>query len=340
MAELNWRRRWKPDLCACSWRPLDVPSDDGNKYLIKAKFDNSSYEVIVTDLTSFWYEKLSGDALKKRVSKLNPSIEAPLTKILSHVETNLGAESKESKLTLTHKDDSVNIKMTSQLAGMPFSFVFHTVLNEEDMGKKHLALPLMAMVGELYRQQQELFKILATKDKEIDDYKSQGVKATRKHIETTPFDVLVFRNSMVTSKGFENEVKASGSQAFTSLGQELYREIATKQAWLNSGSDPQDDDVDNGVAMEGGETRSVGAPSVESWASRLPSSIAPRNVSPAKTSPGKSPPVSPASSKASSTDVTPVKDSELLRRQALERKLEQEEAKQHDKAKKKKKLKF
>ena len=36
------------------------------------------------------------------------------------------------------------------------------------------------------------------------------------------------------TKGFEEEVKACGEKAFTSCGQELYREIATKRAWLLS----------------------------------------------------------------------------------------------------------
>jgi hypothetical protein len=39
--------------------------------------------------------------------------------------------------------------------------------------------PLMAMVGELIRRQQELVKVIATKDKEIDDYRSQGAKVSR-----------------------------------------------------------------------------------------------------------------------------------------------------------------
>ncbi len=35
------------------------------------------------------------------------------------------------------------------------------------------------MVGELSRRQQELFKLLRCKDKEIDDLKQQGVKVSR-----------------------------------------------------------------------------------------------------------------------------------------------------------------
>ena len=43
----------------------------------------------------------------------------------------------------------------------------------------HLTCPLLAMVGELQRRQQELVKLLKLKDKEIDDYKIQGGKVTR-----------------------------------------------------------------------------------------------------------------------------------------------------------------
>ena len=48
-----------------------------------------------------------------------------------------------------------------------------------NQGTDHLILPLMAMVGELTRRQQELIKIIQTKDKQIDDYKSQGAKCSR-----------------------------------------------------------------------------------------------------------------------------------------------------------------
>ena len=47
---------------------------------------------------------------------------------------------------------------------------------------KHLIVPLLAMVGELTRRQNELTKIIQNKDKEIDDYKSQGVKASRSEL--------------------------------------------------------------------------------------------------------------------------------------------------------------
>uniref|UniRef100_A0A0B6ZEC2 Non-homologous end-joining factor 1 n=1 Tax=Arion vulgaris TaxID=1028688 RepID=A0A0B6ZEC2_9EUPU len=340
-SELQWRRRWKPDLYSCPWRPLNQvelkDGDTSSKYFIKTKFDDSSYELILTDLTNFWYEKLADDALTKRVSKLNPSIEAPITKVLDQIRLSIEKPGQDTRITLTHSNEKVILKINCLLAGMPFHYFFQTGPANNEMGRDHMTIPLMAMVGELYRQQQELFKMLASKDKQIEDYKTQGAKVSRKYLETTVFDEVVFHNSMVTSKGFEEEVKTFGENAFMSLGQDLYREISTKRAWLLS-SPVKDGD------MEVSETTGSisGGPSVESWSNRLPASLAQKHTSPNKVnvSTNSSPAKSPASSKGSSTDTTPVKDTEMLRRQALERKLELEEAKQQEKVKKKKKLKF
>ena len=51
----------------------------------------------------------------------------------------------------------------------------HIILQITD----HLTCPLLGMIGELQRRQQELVRLLKLKDKEIDDYKIQGGKVTR-----------------------------------------------------------------------------------------------------------------------------------------------------------------
>ena len=45
--------------------------------------------------------------------------------------------------------------------------------------KDHLVLPLLSMVGELCRRQDELFKILKKKDYEIQEYKNTGAVLPR-----------------------------------------------------------------------------------------------------------------------------------------------------------------
>ena len=62
--ETEWRRRWKPSLAACPWQSIDV---DGENLLIKIKFLDNAYEVLITDLTSFWHEALDEKPLKKRI---------------------------------------------------------------------------------------------------------------------------------------------------------------------------------------------------------------------------------------------------------------------------------
>ena len=42
-----------------------------------------------------------------------------------------------------------------------------------------MTVPLLGMVGELLRRQEEMARLLANKDKEIDDYKSQGGRVSR-----------------------------------------------------------------------------------------------------------------------------------------------------------------
>ena len=45
---------------------------------------------------------------------------------------------------------------------------------------EHLTLPLLTMVSEYQRREQELFKMLAAKDKELDDIRVQGGKTSRR----------------------------------------------------------------------------------------------------------------------------------------------------------------
>lgn len=340
-SEVEWRRKWKPGLAASPWQSLKV---DDRTYLIKYCFSQDSYEILITDLTNFWYESISDAALKKRVKKLNPGIEAPLTRILDQIQSvvDKNQDGSEKSLKVAFKDDAEEgeqrmlLTISSHLAGMPFTWNFHCRPAEKTLASEHLIIPLLAMVGELTRRQKELIKIIQTKDKEIDDYKSQGVKASRKHIETQEFVETAFEMNMMTSKNFENQMRGQGLSAFDAKGQDLYRQVMCKKAWVNRSpgkGDTVEDSLLDDISNDGDRKPSTGP----SWGtSRLPPSLV------GSKSPNKSP--SPTKSARSSKSVTPesspVKDSELLRRQALERRLEQEETKKQEKNKKKKKIAF
>ncbi|XP_059154716.1 non-homologous end-joining factor 1-like [Physella acuta] len=325
-SELQWRRNWKPNLASCPWKQLSSYSVKGSAagdscLLIKSLFGEESYELLITDLTTFWHETLSVDSLKSRINKLNPHIEAPIGKILNHIKENILHPEKSTQMTLEIKGGEMILEMKSQMAGIPFLYRVEASLANHEMSRDHLTVPLMLMTGELFRQRMELFNLLTAKDKEIADYKSQGVKVSRKYMETLPFDELVFQNNMVTSKGFEDDVVTNGSKSLTSVGQDLYREIITKRTWLLSSPSKE---PEHNESLESGPTE----PSVESWSNRLPSSMV-DNISPIKSN----------QESPKKVEASPIKDSEQLRREALERKLAQEEAREKEK-RKKKKLKF
>ncbi|OWF35318.1 non-homologous end-joining factor 1-like [Mizuhopecten yessoensis] len=343
--EIDWRRRWKPDLSSCPWQPIEV---DGIKYLIKFRFTEDSYEILITDLVHFWYEELEDMALRKRIQKLNPSIEASLTRILDQIRSSIECPERETTLSVGFKSSSdddqekIMLKITSQLAGMPFAWNFIASVADGEMVSENLIIPLMGMVSELARRQKELVKVIENKDKEIDDYKTQGVKTSRKHIETKRFVETAFENEMLMAKTFESSVKALGSTAFEEAGQDLYRQIMTKHAWINRSPTKKEDNNDEFDDTSLGDAAERKGSSGPSWgSSRLPPSITgPKSVSPDKVRPKTSPAKSPKSSASNTPEGSPVKDSEYLRRQALERRLEQEEMKKHEKTKKKKKIAF
>ncbi|KAL3836496.1 hypothetical protein ACJMK2_021924 [Sinanodonta woodiana] len=235
-SEVEWRRQWKPDLCACHWQPLEI---EGKVFLAKWRFTQNSYEILLTDFTLFWYEEMSDESLNKRVQELNPSIEASVTRILDQIQGALERPGKDTTLNINLKPgrsesstESMILTVNSQLAGMPFVWKFFCKLGETKLCSDHLVIPLLTMVAELKRRQQELFKLLQNKDREIEEYKAQGVKTSRKHIKTNPFVETAFEMNMMTSKDFENEIKNCRTAAFDSDGQDLYRQIMTKKAWV------------------------------------------------------------------------------------------------------------
>ena len=53
----------------------------------------------------------------------------------------------------------------------------------------------MAMVVELTRRQEELVKLIQNKEKEIDDYKSQGVKTSRSKFSFVIFTFIGYQHT-------------------------------------------------------------------------------------------------------------------------------------------------
>lgn len=75
--------------------------------------------------------------------------------------------------------DSLNIRMNSKFSGAKFRWEFNFERLNEKCLRQHVILPLIYCSAEYQLREQELIRLVQAKDKEIDDYKSQGHKLSR-----------------------------------------------------------------------------------------------------------------------------------------------------------------
>lgn len=314
-SEINWRRKWKQSLDCIPWKAV---TNDDHQFLYKCLITNNSYEFLISNGVYTYIEVLDQIKIQQRSQKLNPNVEIPVHKLLDHLSTHIdNLQATNVKLS----EGKCIVTLETRLAGLPFVWKFAATLCEPSVVCEHMTHPLMGMVSELMRRQSELVHLLQRKDKEIDDYKAQGAKVTRKHLMTVPFDETAFKDSMNTSQGFERVASHLNEDTFNEEGRQFYTDLMMKRAWLMHRNDEDED---------GPPSPKKAAVSGESWNARVPASVVSPSVSPSKS------PTKGSSPQKTAISDSPAKDTETLRRQALERKLAEEEDKKEQKKKKKK----
>lgn len=111
--------------------------------------------------------------------EMNPSLEAPVRKILKHLESCLNEKNDDNKYSILIHSASLWIKMQSKLFGIKFNWEFRLNKLDGSYLKNHFVIPLLFNCAEYQKRELELIKIIQAKDKELDDYKSQGIELTR-----------------------------------------------------------------------------------------------------------------------------------------------------------------
>ncbi|CAH1241379.1 NHEJ1 [Branchiostoma lanceolatum] len=211
--------------------------------------------------------------------------------------------------------------------------MWHEKMDIDEVKKRcklrdQLLEPLMTMVGELGRRELRLGQLLKAKDREIEDYKMGGATVSRKNLLTEPFDPTSFHKQQLISKEFDEQVGQGWQEAFTRETQDLYKEVMLTQAWINR-EEEEDEGSDDDTSLLGGGTTHHAPGATKGSPSRFEQRSP--NVSPRKRPAG-----TPLKGEgAVSTPEKSQKDIELMRREALQKRL-QEEA-QRKQAKKKKK---
>ncbi len=114
---------------------------------------------------------------------MNPGLEAPLFKIISHIkDCLLNYDSRCKLIRNENTQNKLEIELHSKLSDVKFFWKLEfSLLNDESI-KNYLLLPLIYSSSEFQLREDELIKIIQSKDRELEDYKSQGVKLTRSKI--------------------------------------------------------------------------------------------------------------------------------------------------------------
>ncbi|XP_078581024.1 non-homologous end-joining factor 1-like [Branchiostoma floridae x Branchiostoma japonicum] len=327
-AKSEWKKNWQGALSARSWQRFEL---EGQNFLLKTHVDHrEGYEFLLTDLTCMWHEKMDIDLVKKRCKTLNPRFEAPLPTILRLLQDNTETKKDSTDYTIQHKGEGLVLVLETKVSGIRFTWEFHCQQAQKEMLRDQLLEPLMTMVGELGRREHRLGQLLKAKDREIEDYKMGGATVSRKNLQTERFDPTTFHKEQLVCKEFDEQVGQGWQEAFSRENQELYREVMLTQAWFNREEEEDEEVSDEDSSLLGGMTSHHAAGATKGSPSRVDEQRSP------SVSPRKRPAGSPLKAGgAVSTPEKSQKDVELMRREALQKRL-QEEA-QRKQAKKKKK---
>ncbi|NXX18431.1 NHEJ1 factor, partial [Podargus strigoides] len=179
-------------------------------FLVKACFRDTGYILLISDLSSVWYENADTEAVGQRSKELNKRLTVHVSSFL-HRLCNLmspllaGQLDTATSFSCHRAAGSLSLHVKSELSGLPFYWDFHCCPAPVEMVSRHLVRPLIQMSLVLQYQVQELTSLLLQKDAEIEDYRESGATLSRDRLRTEPFQEEVFQQN------FMAEVRSSAS---------------------------------------------------------------------------------------------------------------------------------
>ncbi|NXE89059.1 NHEJ1 factor, partial [Menura novaehollandiae] len=166
-------------------------------FLAKVCFRDTGYILLISDLSSVWYENADAEAVGQRSKELNKRLTVHVSSFLNrlcNLMCPLLAGQPDAATTFScHRSSSgLSLHVKSELSGLPFYWDFHCCPAPVEMVSRHLVRPLIQMNLALQCQVQELTSLLLQKDAEIEDYRESGATLSRDRLRTEPFQKEMF----------------------------------------------------------------------------------------------------------------------------------------------------
>ncbi len=109
-------------------------------------------------------------------------MEASLFKILSILKESFSRKNSAAVFTINPLIDDpkmLKLQLKTKIAGVNFYFEFDLSTLDSLLVKDYFLVPLLYSNAEFQHREAELIKIINNKDREIEDFRSQGAKLAR-----------------------------------------------------------------------------------------------------------------------------------------------------------------
>ncbi|NWY33187.1 NHEJ1 factor, partial [Pheucticus melanocephalus] len=171
-------------------------------FLAKVCFRDTGYILLISDLSSVWYESADAEAVGQRSKELNKRLTVHVSSFLNHLCSLMcpllaGQPGATAAFSCHRSPSGLRLHVKSELSGLPFYWDFHCCPAPLDMVSRHLVRPLIQMNLALQCQVQELISLLLQKDAEIEDYRESGATLSRDRLRTEPFREEAFQQNFV-----------------------------------------------------------------------------------------------------------------------------------------------
>ncbi|XP_027734854.1 non-homologous end-joining factor 1 isoform X2 [Empidonax traillii] len=202
-------------------------------FLAKVCFRNTGYILLISDLSSVWYESADTEAVGQRSKELNKRLTVHVSSFLNHLRNLMcpllaGQPDSATTFSCNRSASGLILHVKSELSGLPFYWDFHCCPAPLEMVSRHLVRPLIRMNLALQYQVQELISLLLQKDAEIEDYRESGAALSRDRLRTEPFQEETFQQNFM-AESLPKIFGAGEGQAFASALQQLYTAVTQQE---------------------------------------------------------------------------------------------------------------
>ncbi|XP_075567089.1 non-homologous end-joining factor 1 [Pelecanus crispus] len=203
-------------------------------FLAKACFRDTGYILLISDLSSVWYESADAEAVGQRSKELNKRLTVHVSSFLHRLRKLMcpllaGQPDAVTSFTCHRDANGLSLHAKSEVSGLPFYWDFHCCPAPVEMVSRHLVRPLIRMSLVLQYQVQELTSLLLQKDAEIEDYRESGAALSRDRLRTEPFQEEAFQQNFM-AESLPRICGVEEGQEFTSALQQLYVVVTQQEA--------------------------------------------------------------------------------------------------------------